>query len=70
MKSPGLCLAAEAAGEKLFGIKAAIYKLDSPCALLPIGKEIQVHTTTPSHSEQNPSTTSLAFGKYVQRCSA
>lgn len=70
MKGPGLCLAEDAACEKLLGIKVAIYKLDSVCALLLIGKEIQTHTASPTHSEKNPSTASLAFSKYIQQCSA
>lgn len=51
---------------KLFGIKAAIYKLDSLCPLLRIGNEMQMHTTSPIRSEQNPITTSLVFAKHTQ----
>lgn len=70
MKSPELCLAEETVSEKLIGIKVAIYKMDSLFPLLLIGKEIQIRTTSPTHSDKNPSTTSLAFGKYIQQCSA
>jgi len=70
MKSPGLCLAEEAVSEKSFGIKVAINKLDSLCPLLLIGKELWIHTASPNHPEKNPSTRSLAFGKYIEQCSA
>lgn len=66
MRSPRLCLVEEAVSEKLFGIKATIYKLDSLCPLLLIGKEMQIQTTSPIHSGQNLSTTSLASAKYIQ----
>lgn len=63
MKSPGLCLAEEAVSRKLFGINAEIFKPDSLCLLFLLGKEIQIHTTFPTPSMQNPSIT-IAFCKY------
>lgn len=63
MKSPGLCLAEEAVSEKLFGTNAEIFKPDSLGLLLLLGKEIQIDTTFPNPSMQNPSTR-IAFCKY------
>lgn len=56
IKSSGLHLAEEAVSEQLFGINAEIFKSDSLCLLLLIGKEIQVHTIFPTPPMQNPST--------------
>lgn len=63
MKSPGLCLAKEAVSEELFGINTEIFRPDSLCLLLLMGKEIQIHTTFPTPSMENPSTR-IALCKY------